>query len=181
MKKITFEEVYAIAYVRESIEVIIESTINKYPMLAPHRLDIEQELLIRLSKAVNNYDHNTKCSIKTFARRVLEFAIKDVRKTYFSKKTINYRCCLEFNDFIVDTEMIFVDSAGKNELRMDIKSIISLLTPIQRQVCELIMSGESLTATANHLGIPLHAVRKNHIPEIREIFKKENLEKYLDY
>ena len=180
MKKITFEEVYAIAYVRQSVEVIIENTIRKYPMLAPHRLDIEQELLIRLNKAVNNYDHSAKCNIKTFAWGVLKFAMKDVRRIYFSKKAINDRCCLEFNDVVVDKEMIWVESADKTQLCMDIKSIMSLLTPIQRQVCELIMSGESLTATARHLGIPLHAVRQNHIPEIREVFKKENLDKYLE-
>lgn len=181
MKKITFEEVYASAYVRQSIEVIIENTIRNYPMLTPHRLDIEQELLIRLNKAVNNYDHNAKCSIETFARRVLEFAIKDVRKSHFSKKAIMVRCCLELNDFIVDSEMICIDPAINTELRMDVESIMPLLTPIQQKICRLIMSGKSLTATASHLGIPLHMVRCKHIPKIREIFQKENLDKYLEF
>lgn len=179
MKKITFEEVYADAYVRQSIKVIIENTTKRYPMLAPHRLDIEQGLLIRLNNAVQKYDPNENSCIKTFARCVLELAIKDIRRNYFSKKAIMMHYCLELNEYITDTEMIYDSSASKTELCMDIESIMLLLTPIQREVCQLIMSGESLTATASHLKIPLHAVRCKHIPEIREVFKKENLDKYL--
>lgn len=180
MPQVTFEEVYANAYVPESIHVLIRQTIRKYPMLAPHRDEIEQEMLIRLNSALINYNPNCGASPITFARRVLDFALKDLLRLSFSKKAIKRRCSINFDAAFSDADAVTEKSAVLIELRMDIESVMPSLTPIRREICRKLMDGDSYTNIAFELKIPRWELMSRHIPAIREIFQRENFEKYLE-
>jgi DNA-directed RNA polymerase specialized sigma24 family protein len=180
MKKVTFEEVYANAYVRESIQVLIRQTIRKYPMLAPNRGEIEQEILIRLNSALVNYAPDRGASPITFTRRILNFALKDILRLHFSKKAIKRRCAINFDDVFSDAEAVTEKPAVLIELRMDIESVMRFLTPIRREICRKLMDGDSYTHIAFELKIPRWELVGRHIPAIREVFQHENLEKYLE-
>lgn len=182
MPNVTFEEVYANVYVRESIEVLIRKTVKQYPMLTPHRDEMEQEMLIRLNAAMENYDHATGgASVETFARNVLFFAIKDFRRRHFSQKALARCYSVNFEDLIADVDDIGLEnSAVLHELRMDIKSVMPLLTHVQQEIYRKLMEGCSVLRISIELKIPRHDIRRTHVPAIRALFHQQNFEKYLE-
>ena len=74
-----FEEVYANAYVRESVETLVATTARQYPMLANYQDDIRQELWLAINKHLPKFSPD-KSTLNTFCRMVLETALKEIRR-----------------------------------------------------------------------------------------------------
>ena len=55
MPNVKFEDVYANAYVRESVAYLVATTIRQYPMLANSEKDLEQELWIALARKLPRF------------------------------------------------------------------------------------------------------------------------------
>ena len=175
MGAINFNDVYANAYVRESVETLVEMTVRQYPMLASYNDDIRQELWIAINEHLPKFDQN-KSSINTFLGRVvLGSAMKEVRRKYFSQRSISSRTMTELNEEIsADYTHNNVES---NLLAEDVKIVVDTLSPIQKQICESLMDGLSINHVAQSLNIPVATLYKYHIPALRKIFIRAGLKK----
>jgi len=178
MGAINFDDVYANAYVRESVEVTTEQLARKFPALASCQDDIRQELWIYIAKAVDQYDPERGGSLETFFRNVIEKRSFNVRRHLIA--TIGSPA---FQSSI-DTEVNF-PACSRNEirlleLRMDLAVVMERLTPIQRQICQWIMDGVAMKAIARRLNIPYSSLFHFYIEDIRNEFQREKMEKYLE-
>ena len=52
----TFDEVYAMPYVRESLECILDQNIRQYQILYSFKDDLRQEILIHMNHELSNFD-----------------------------------------------------------------------------------------------------------------------------
>ena len=52
----TFDEVYAMPYVRESLECILDQNIRQYQILYSFKDDLRQEILIHINNELSNFD-----------------------------------------------------------------------------------------------------------------------------
>ena len=178
MGAISFDDVYADAYVRESVEFTTEHLIRRIPSLSSYRDDIRQELWIYIAQAVDQYDPERGGSLATFFRNVMERRIIDVWRHFFTMNGNEMsHCSLDTEN---DLPVYAKNDARLTELRMDFAVVIERLTPIQRQICQLLMDGLSLRNVAARLGIPFSSFMHRYIRPIRDEFRKENIEKYLD-
>ena len=178
MGAINFNDVYADAYVRESVEITTDRLIRKIPSLASYRDDIRQELWIYIAQSVDQYDLERGGSPATFFRNVIERRIIDIRRHFFVVNGNEMsHCSLDAED---DLPAYAKNDAQMIELRMDLAVVMERLTPPQRQICQLLMDGLSLRNIAARLGIPFSSFMHRHIRPIRDEFRKENIEKYLD-
>ena len=80
----TFEEVYAMDYVQESIRTLIMENSRKYPMMASYEDDIKQEMLIYLAQSLAKFDP-TRASIQTYSRMALLIGLRRARRYYFTE------------------------------------------------------------------------------------------------
>ena len=87
MGAISFDDVYANAYVRESVETLVTITVHQYPMLAGYEEEIRQDLWLAISQRLSRFD-SKKSTIDTFCRRIINNAMKDIRRRYFTNKSI---------------------------------------------------------------------------------------------
>lgn len=177
MGAINFNDVYADAYVRESVKVATEQQIQKFPSLASYADDIKQELWIYIAEAVDQFDHRRGVPLRTFMRNVIDRRIVTIRNR------IIHAVVAEAHDSIPIEEEIPVyarDEVRLAELRMDLAVVMERLTPFQRRICQLLMDGLTLRNVASRLGLPFSTFMHRHIRPIREKFQKEKIEKYLD-
>ncbi len=56
MTETTFEVVYANAYVRESVNVLMANLMNQYPAMRPDEDDIRQQLLLILDRQIPRFN-----------------------------------------------------------------------------------------------------------------------------
>ena len=178
MGAINFNDVYADAYVRESVEFTTDHLIRRITSLASYRDDIRQELWIYIAQAVDQYDPERGGSLATFFRNVIEKRIIDIRRHFFVMNGDEMSHCSL--DAEKNLPAYAKNDARLTELRMDLPVVMARLTPIQRQICQLLMDGLTLRNVAARLGIPFSSFMHRHIRSIREEFRKENIEKYLD-
>ena len=180
MQKITFEEVYSNEYIRQSIAVIVDRQTRAFPILATYADDIEQELWIHVSKALRRFSSDGSASLESYVRMVLDRRIHNVVKKYFSVSSIN-----TFNaDSIDSAEALAIygkDEIALRNLRMDLKAVLTRLTPKQRLFCKWIMHGETFADIAERLKLSESSFYYLYIYPIREVFKSEKLEKYLNF
>ena len=178
MGAINFNDVYADAYVRKSVEVATEQQIRKFPSLASYADDIKQELWIYIAEAVAQFDSNRKCALRTFLWKVISNRIVTIRNSFLppDANVLSY-------DAGEDEEfpMYAKDAVRLAELRMDLAVVMNRLTPTQRQICQWIMDGVSLRAIARQLGVSDSSFFFLYIRPIRDEFQKEKMEKYLNF
>ena len=178
MGAINFSEVYADAYIRKSVEVATEQQIRKFPSLASYADDVKQELWLYIAKSVAQFDPRKGVSLQTFMRNVIDRRIITVRN-----RIIN-AAIPEAHDSMTSEEEIPVYARNEVrliELRMDLEVVMERLTPTQRQICQWIMDGISLRAIARQLGVSDSNFFFLYIQPIRDEFRKEKMEKYLDF
>lgn len=180
MQKITFEEVYSNEYIRQSIAVIVDQQTRTFPILASYADDIEQELWIHVSRALRRFSTNGSASVESFIRAILDRRIHNVIKKYFSVSSIN-----TFNAEPLDSvEALAIrekDEIRQLNLKMDMKTVLGKLTPMQKKICRWIMQGEPFSCIAERLNLSESSFYFLYVYPIREIFKSEKLEKYLDF
>lgn len=180
----TFEEVYAMPYVQDSIRALIDQNVRQYPILASHEDDLRQEMLISLWKALPRFNPE-KSSIKRFIRMPLISALRDARDKFFTDSNL----MLAHADNIADYEFRDEDSVLSCEkrqimaqlassstereiLRRDIDTVLEKVSPDLRSVAYRIMEGESLRQIGESLGLDHRLVTIRYIRPLRAAFEK---------
>ena len=178
MGAINFDDVYANAYVRESVEVVAEQLVKQFPALTIFQDDIKQELWIYIFRAIEKFDPDRGCSLETFFRNLI-----DIRSIDICRRYLNPDARLQSLDDM-DEEELPVFSCPETRLlslRMDLALVMRRLTPEQRQVCQWIMDGLSLRAIARKLNVSDSNFFFLYVCPIRDEFRKEKMEEYLKF
>lgn len=178
----TFDEVYEMPHVQESIRSLIDLNVHQFPVLAPYADDIRQELLIALNKALPNYDG--RAGIKTFCRTCLENSIASIRRRYHRKQDLALSYASDISDFDDDLDengkglppediRAFVsqcrNTVEEDMLRMDINDAIQRLPKQTRVILEKLLDGESMTQIENSMKLSHSTIRRKHL----DVIKKE--------
>lgn len=174
MPNVKFEDVYANAYVRESVDYLIAVTIKQYPMLVNSKKDLEQELWIALARKLSRFQ-SEKSSLNKFCRVILETSLKEIRRKLFSRRSIMARTCMELTMKI--HESLTWDGLEKAILIFDVQSILQNLSHEQKEICEMLMEGLSIRQIAQRINIPAGTLYKHQIAELQEIFTLAGLKK----
>lgn len=188
----TFEEVYAMAYVRKSIRSVIDQNIRQYPILAGNEDDLNQEILIHLNKEIHKFDPE-KSSFNTFFRKLLYSGMCNARKTYFRKKRLSLHFAVsihelddaDYND--PDTMLpnaMFLELCAHAEnnvekamLCEDIREIIASCPEPCRTIALRIYAGQSIRSFADEIGIPEYTITRKYMRQLRNIFFQKNMGK----
>lgn len=178
MPTVTFEEVYANAYVRQSIDVIISKTTACYPMTTGYADDFRQQLWIDINRSLNDFDP-TKSSIEHYVRMVMDMRIKNILRCFFSKRAVCNRMVVSLEEINTITSQGGVNTIRSIELKMDLDVVIASLPAEQQEVCNAILAGKTWREIAVSRKTPLTTFFQRFILPIREAFQKENLENYL--
>ena len=178
MGAINFDDVYANSYIYKSVEVTTEQLARKFPALASYQDDIRQELWIFIAKAIDQYDPERGGSLETFFRNVIEKRSFNVRRHLIA--TIGNPVLLSCIDTEDDFPAYSRDEIRQIDLQMDLAVVLERLSPIQRQICQWIMDGVPMKAIARRLKIPYSSLFHFYINDIRNVFQKEKMEKYLE-
>lgn len=180
---LTFEEVYAMTYVRESIECLLDQNLRQYPILNGYKDDLRQEILIRLNDELPVFDPE-KSSFNTFFRRVLHAAMYDARKVYFRNQNLTLRFAAELEDFESDdTDSIPAESLAayarysKNTveeemLKQDVHAIIQTCSPELQKVANALLAGCSIRFLARQHQMTVPRFRRMYIRPLRKAFEK---------
>lgn len=176
----TFEEVYAMPYVQESIRAIIDYYTRKFPVLESYKDDVRQELLIGLNDALPKYDG--RAGLKTFLRTCLENTMVDVRRKYYRKQNLALYYATDISSFddtdensddIPDEDILAFVSQCRNTveddmLMMDIREAAERLPKQTRAIFEQMMDGESMTQIEKRMNLPHSTIRRKHLPIIQK-------------
>ena len=180
----TFEEVYAMPYVQDSIRALIDQNVRQYPILASHEDDLRQEMLISLWKELPHFD-STKASLRTYLRMVLRSSIAAARREYFTETNLtlayaddisNYELCDE--DFAPSSgnrqvmTQLASETLDREILRQDVDAFLKTLPPELRNFAERIMDGDSLSEIGRELGVNHSTVRWRYLAPLRKAFRK---------
>ena len=125
MPNVKFEDVYANAYVRESVAYLVATTIRQYPMLANSEKDLEQELWIALARKLPRFQ-SARSSLNKFCRVILEVSLKEIRRKLFSRRSIVARTSLELT--MEMQEFLTWDGLEKAILIFDVQSVLQNLS-----------------------------------------------------
>ena len=176
MGAINFEDVYANAYVRESVETLVEMTVRQYPMLVSYEDDIRQELWIAIARRISRFNAS-RSSIDTFCRRVMNNALKDIRRRYFSDKSISARNTVELDDADFRGGESGNDDVNRAMLIADVRAVMATLSSVQRSICEMIMDGCPKRDIAERHNISVALLYKKYINPMKIIFAEAGLQK----
>ena len=183
----TFEEVYAMPYIQESLRSLLMSNSMNYPSLASYEDDIRQEMLIFLAKSLVKFDP-AKSEITTFCRMKLETGLIRARRYYRtdSQRAISQAVPL---DKLVNAEKQ-ADSGVSSAIRMKtefysespfekqawndaFQDVVDSLSDDDRVVCEAIMEG-CLPREMFAMGIcGRSSLYERILPSIKEAFVKK--------
>lgn len=177
MTTVTFEAVYANAYIRKSVSVTIARQARQYPVLAAHTEDMEQQLWLCIAKAVEDFD-NDAAKVETFVRAVIERRINNIRRCYFTESARRQYSSIPLDQ---DDELPIYAQNDIHlvNLRMDLADTLKNLDEQSRQVCHWIMDGHTFSAIAKRLGVSESTFYFLYVHPIRREFQKENLQNYL--
>ena len=181
----TFEEVYEMPYVQESIASIIEQDIQKYPLLAPFKEDIRQELLIQLNNALPKYDG--RAGLKTYIRSCLENGIKYAHRQYFRERHLQIALSNDISDFEdpdENTERVksedvraFVSQCRnsiEDDMRdADLMDAINALPEPERTIAFGLLNGESVRKIERRLGLSNSSVARYYAKNIRKAISEQ--------
>ncbi|MDD3966835.1 MAG: hypothetical protein PHP63_07290 [Candidatus Marinimicrobia bacterium] len=186
----TFEEVYAMPYVRESIESLLDQNVRRYSLLSGFKDDLRQEILIHLNVELTKYDPD-KSSIQTFARMAILSGLRMARRNYFTRDN----CTLAFAQDVESFEQHDDDSAslneedcrayaahGKNDVELkiqerDIETVMCSLPQELRNIARMLLDGDSVLCVCRRLGIANSTFRDNQLRQLRKFFNERFFEK----
>ena len=182
----TFEEVYAMDYVQESIRTLVMENSRKYPMMASYEDDIKQEMLIYLAQSLETFDP-TRASIQTYSRMALLIGLRRARRYYFTEtqKVLSQAVQIEK---LVEAEKDSLDMSVSSEIRQATESYsdtpfdvterkeafyaaLDKLSLEDRKIANAIMSGIPLREFAKRKICSLRYLYNHAIPNMRDVFK----------
>lgn len=169
----SFDEVYAMPYVQESIRTLIALAVQKSPILYSFQDDLRQEILIHLYNDLPHY--NGRSDIKTFARLSIESGLKMARRKVLSQK----------NSIVLFSEDI--DSIPDDDSRLaeyvsdDVNSYVnmketeamieSIKDPTLRKVIDMLADGKPIIDICRDLKIARSQLYRK-LPEIKRMARK---------
>jgi len=145
--------------------------------------DLLQECLFHWYLHRSRYQEGKGASIKTYMAKVLKNQLQLILREQQAdkRKTIHEAISLDepvgegktpLADLIADNQSLTDDS-----IRLDVEAIVRTLTPLQREVCQLLAQEYSVKRVAELLGKPRSTIR-DEIKRIREIFSQKGLKDY---
>ncbi|MDD3155127.1 MAG: hypothetical protein PHS41_09680 [Victivallaceae bacterium] len=176
MNQIVFEDVYAEAYVRESIEVILKNVTEHYPMLESEMDDIKQDLLIALSNKIGCYQPE-RCSLNHYARIVLDSAIKKILRKMFARKRVFERLAVRDGVLLDRTPEIADNPMSRLELALDVQVVVSILPKTEQTICRLIMQGIPFVTICRETHISTATLYTEYFPRLRRVFEEFGFDK----
>ncbi len=182
MPTVTFEEVYANAYVRQSIDVILKKTVVRYPMTESYADDFRQQLWIAVSNALESFTPS-RSSLEHYLRMILDQRLKNILRSFFTRRAIRNRTGISI-EYLAEFGAAIPGESAENpirllEMQMDVELVISMLPADQQKVCRAILAGKNWRALAAEEKTPPTTFFQRFILPIRKAFQKENLGKYL--
>jgi RNA polymerase sigma factor (sigma-70 family) len=146
--------------------------------------DLLQECLIHWYLNRAKFQKDRGATIETFMAKVLGTRLQmilreqltDKRKTFYMTESLE-KPMGEDETPLLDT---IPDDAHRTDLslHLDIELVLMRLTPLQRDICNLLGQEYAVKKIAEMLGKPRTTVR-DEIKRIREIFSRKGLEEYL--
>lgn len=156
----------------------------KYPWLKGlDSDDLLQECLIHWYLNRAKYRESRGASIKTFMARVLSTKLQMLlrRELYDKRKVSHFVESLEKPVGEGESKLadIIPDDEHTTEMcvRIDIESALRVLTPLQREICNLLVQDYSIKRIAEILGKPRSTIR-DEIKRIKAVFSQKGLEDY---
>lgn len=170
----TFEEVYAMPYVQESIDSVITLAIHRYPILKSYRDDIRQVILIHLSDDLAKF--NGRSGIKTFARLSINTGLKMAMREIMTEENYALYSAVDI-DSVPDgkiSEMGYFspDPRSYLELKEIEDAIENISDPVFRRVAEMFLDGETGASIMATLGISNSTFYKIYHPRLKKFFRR---------
>jgi len=177
MGTINFDDVYANAYVRESVDALVATTVHQYPMLSTYEDEIRQDLWIAVSRKLSLYNPE-KSSVDTFCRRVMNNALRDIRRKYFTNKSLSARNTLDFDFTSASVSgSLLTDDVNRAMLIADVRTFVMSLPPVHRSICHMIMEGRPMRQVAARHKISIALLYKKYLNPLKNDLIRIGLKK----
>jgi len=141
--------------------------------------DLLQECLSHWHSSRSRFRPDRGASIKTYMRRVLNNRLHSLLRVELSARRRIQQVTTSLEESL-DEEGTTLDDIASDlrdvAVRLDVASVVEELTPLQRQICELLAEELSPTRIARVLGKPRRTVRQE-IGRIRLTFLKRGFGK----
>lgn len=167
----TFDEVYVMPYVQESISSLIALTVQKHPYLASYQDDIRQEILIHLNNDLPRF--NGRSDIKTFARLSIESGLKSAKLKLFRQKNNAILYAVDIDSVPEDDESLMArDSVYSNIAAKELEEVLqSIKNPVLREAVDKIANGNSIRRVAKEMNIPYVTLHRS-VSRIQKYLQK---------
>ena len=145
--------------------------------------DLLQECLFHWYLHRASYQEGKGASIKTYMATVLKNQLQLILREQQADKRKTIHEAISLDERVGDSETPLADlitdnqSAADDSLRLDVEAIVRTLTPLQREVCQLLAQEFSVKKLAELLRKPRSTVR-DEIKRIRNIFSQKGLKDY---
>jgi len=182
----TFDEVYAMPYVRESIESVLDQNVRQYKLLSGYKDDLRQEILIHLNSQLPHFNPE-KSSIQTFARVAILTGLRMARRRHYTRDNITLRNSLDVmtfedhdddNTYLQEEDCRAYAAHAKNNvdaamLARDVNTLLSDCPTELRKVAILLKQGYSTWQIADLMEIAQSTLRYKYIHKLRKVFQKD--------
>jgi DNA-directed RNA polymerase specialized sigma24 family protein len=167
----TFEEVYEMPYVQESLRSLIALTVQKFPVLANYQDDLRQESLLHLYNDLPRY--NGRSDIKTFARLSIESGLKTYRNRLLKQKNTTILYAVDIDSVPENDESLVARDSIRSDIdTKELEEILqSINDPVLRKAVDMIASGDSILCVAKKLNIPYASLYRS-LASIKDYLKK---------
>lgn len=186
----TFDEVYAMPYVRESLECILDQNIRQYQILYSFKDDLRQEILIHINNELSNFDPE-KSAIQTFARLTIISGMRIARRKYFTRKNYVLFSAQNLNLFengddhnvaLNKDDCRAYASHSRNNIDWDsqshdIDTVIAMMPQDLQKITRMLFEEKSVLQVCRRLGIANSTFRGRYLKQIRAIFNERFFQK----
>ena len=145
--------------------------------------DLLQECLFHWYLHRGSYQEGKGASIKTYMAKVLKNQLQLILREQQADKRKTIHEAISLDEPVGESEAPLVDLIADNQppvddaIRLDVEATVRILTPLQREVCQLLAQEYSVKKVAELLGKPRTTIR-DEIKRIREIFSQKGLKDY---
>ena len=158
-------------------KAVISQFLTDHPWLKAWGFDdLLQECLSHWYFKSNLFNSDRGASIRTYMRKVLKNQLCSLlRRELSDKRRVQYYT-ESLDEPLGEGETTLGDTLPSNipdaADGIDVASVISRLTPLQKQICQLLAEDISISRVGRVLGVPRHAIRRE-IDIIRQEFLKK--------
>ena len=144
--------------------------------------DLLQECLFHWYLHRSSYREGKGASAKTYMAKVLKNQLQVILREQQADKRKTVHEAISLDESVGEGETTLADLLADNQspddaIRLDVEAIVRTLTPLQREVCNLLSQEYSVKRVAELLGKPRTTIR-DEIKRIREIFSQRGLKDY---